>query len=79
LSHYKQSLNIRLTYLSPNDPELASTYSNIGLVLKEQGDLNGALEHYEHALNIEIDSERSDQTQHRHFSQQHWYGAPESR
>ncbi|CAF3836107.1 unnamed protein product [Rotaria sp. Silwood1] len=30
LFHYRQSLNISLTYLPPNDPSLASTYSNIG-------------------------------------------------
>ncbi|CAF4834311.1 unnamed protein product, partial [Rotaria socialis] len=44
LSHYDQALNIYLTYLPFNDPKLCPTYSNIGLILKKQGNLNHSLE-----------------------------------
>lgn len=52
LSHYYNSLNISLSYLPLNDPLLCPTYSNIGLVLKKLGNLDGSLEYLQHALDI---------------------------
>ena len=52
LSHFKQTLDISLTYMSSDDPRLSSTYSNIGVSLLRQGDLDRALEHQQHALDV---------------------------
>ncbi|CAF1004611.1 unnamed protein product [Rotaria sordida] len=59
--HYDQSLNIYLTYLSINDTKLCSTYSNIGLILKKQGNFNSALEILQHALDINLIASNPDQ------------------
>jgi tetratricopeptide (TPR) repeat protein len=54
LSHYQQSLNIKLTCLSSDDPLLSTTYGNIGTILYQQDDLEGALQHHKRALNIDL-------------------------
>ena len=62
LAHYRQSLEIKLSYLSSDDDdELSNIYSNIGAVLKRQGDLNGALEHLQRALQIDLHAKQPDQ------------------
>jgi tetratricopeptide (TPR) repeat protein len=61
LSHYQQSLDIDLTYLSPESPWLSPTYSNIGSVLRDQGDLDGALKYHERALRIDLHTSEPDQ------------------
>jgi tetratricopeptide (TPR) repeat protein len=53
-SHYQESLQINLTYMSDIDPRLSSTYSNIGGILKKLGDTNGALKFYELVLKIDL-------------------------
>ncbi|CAF1160109.1 unnamed protein product [Adineta steineri] len=63
LIHYKQSLDISLTYLSSDDPSLVSTYSNIGSIYKKQDDLNAALEYFQRALNIDLHASNPDQLQ----------------
>ncbi|CAF3434182.1 unnamed protein product [Rotaria socialis] len=63
LTHYKQSLDISLTYLLPDDPSLSSTYSNMGSIYKKQGDLNVALEYFQRALNIDHHVTQPDQLQ----------------
>ncbi|CAF3392408.1 unnamed protein product [Rotaria socialis] len=63
LIHYKKSLEINLTEMSPDDPSLSPTYSSIGIVLKKQGDLAGALEQYQHALAIDTNEPEPDQLQ----------------
>jgi tetratricopeptide (TPR) repeat protein len=63
LFHYRQSLDISLTYLPPDDPSLASTYSNIGSIYKKQGDDNAALEHFQRALSIDLHVSHPDQLQ----------------
>jgi tetratricopeptide (TPR) repeat protein len=60
LVHYNTSLEIKLTYLSPNDPSLSPVYSNIGSALRNQNKLNEALEYMERALNIELQAAQSD-------------------
>jgi tetratricopeptide (TPR) repeat protein len=40
--------------MSQEDPHISSTYSKIGGILKQQGDLDSALEHFERALNIDL-------------------------
>jgi tetratricopeptide (TPR) repeat protein len=61
LSHYQQSLEIELTYLSSDHPRLSNTYSNIGLVLQKQGDLDSALKHLKRALNMALHAQQPDQ------------------
>jgi tetratricopeptide (TPR) repeat protein len=61
LSHYQQSLDIRLIYQSLDDPQLSPTYCNIGAILQQQGDLGGALEHFERALNIDLHAPKPNQ------------------
>jgi tetratricopeptide (TPR) repeat protein len=63
LFHYRQSLDISLTYLSPDDPSLASTYSNIGSIYKKQDNLDAALEHFQRALSIDLHVSHPDQLQ----------------
>ncbi len=60
LAYYNQSLDIYLTFRSPNDSRLTPTYSNIGLILHKQGDLNGALKYYRHALNCDLQARKPD-------------------
>jgi tetratricopeptide (TPR) repeat protein len=60
LAHYNTSLEMKLTYLSPNDPSLSPIYSNIGSALRNQNKLNEALEYMERALNIELQASQSD-------------------
>ena len=62
LAHYRQSLEIKLSYSSSDDDDpLSNIYSNIGAVLKRQGDLNGALEHLQRALQIDLHAKEPDQ------------------
>jgi tetratricopeptide (TPR) repeat protein len=61
LSHYKQSFDLDLTYLSSDDPQLSSTYSNIQTILYQQDDLDDALKHFERALNIDLHALEPDQ------------------
>ena len=63
LSHYYSSLNIYLSYLPLNDPQLCLTYSNIGLVLKKLGNLDGSLEYLQHALDIGLIAPNPNQTE----------------
>ncbi len=60
LAHYNTSLEMKLTYLSPNDPSLSPIYSNIGSALRNQNKLNEALKYMERALNIELQASQSD-------------------
>ena len=43
LSHYQQSLDMKLIYLSSDDPRLTPINFNIGGVREHQGDLDGVL------------------------------------
>lgn len=61
LSHYKISLDASLSYLSPNDPSLVSTYANIGSIYRKEGDLDTALEYFQRALNIDLHVTEPDQ------------------
>ena len=61
LSYYQKSLDIELTYLSSNDPQLSPIYSNIGLVLLEHGDLDQALKYLKCALDIDLHTPQSNQ------------------
>jgi tetratricopeptide (TPR) repeat protein len=54
LSQFQQSLDIYLTFMSSNNPQLSPIYSNIGTVLQEQDDLDGALKHLKLALDINL-------------------------
>jgi tetratricopeptide (TPR) repeat protein len=59
LVHYNKSLEIKLTYVSPNDSSLSAIYSNIGSALRNQNRLNEALEYMERALNTEYNASQS--------------------
>jgi tetratricopeptide (TPR) repeat protein len=61
LSFYQKSLDIELTYLSPDDFHLSSTYSNIGLTLLELGDLDEALKYLNYALHIDLHTPQANQ------------------
>ena len=50
---YARALALAETALGPNDPEAASYVNNLGLVLKELGDLAGARAAFERALKID--------------------------
>ncbi len=49
---YVKSLNIKKVHYGENNFNLASTYNNIGIVYKERGNLEQALEMYMKSLNI---------------------------
>jgi tetratricopeptide (TPR) repeat protein len=53
LTHYKKSLEIKLTYVSLNDSSLSAIYSNIGSALRNQNQLNEAFEYMQRALTTE--------------------------
>jgi len=61
LFHYKQSLDIKLSYLPSDNYELSNIYSNIGAVLKRQGNFNDALEYLQRALHIDLHAPEPDQ------------------
>lgn len=50
INHYKQSIAISTLYLSPTDSSLLLTYANLAAVLRQSGDLAGAIEYYRRAL-----------------------------
>ena len=49
---YEKSLEIKKKTLAPNDPDLAASYNNIGLVYFNMGEYPKALSSYEKALAI---------------------------
>jgi tetratricopeptide (TPR) repeat protein len=53
ISHYQQAIEIYLHYLPPDHPTLFSAYTNLGSVLRKNGDLNGALIQYQNAVKID--------------------------
>ena len=55
--HYEKSIDFYLSYLPPFDPELSSSYSNLAVILKQEGDLDGALKYHQHALDIDLRAE----------------------
>ncbi|CAF1224464.1 unnamed protein product [Didymodactylos carnosus] len=63
LAHFKKSLELHLTYLSPDAPQLASCYSNIGQCLRNQGNFSETLEQYQRCLDIELSQPELDQDQ----------------
>ena len=50
INHYKQSIAISALHLSPADSRLLPTYTNLAAVLRQSGDLDGAIEYYRRAL-----------------------------
>jgi tetratricopeptide (TPR) repeat protein len=52
LTFYEKALEIEQNTLSPNHPDLASSYNNIGLVYDNMGEYSKALSYYEKALEI---------------------------
>ena len=56
LEHYRHALTIFSTSLSPNDPELATIYSNIGCVLNDRGRLGEALKQFKRSLELQRSS-----------------------
>ena len=52
LSYYEQSLEVMKVTLSPNHPDLATSYNNIGLVYDNMGEYLKALSYYERSLEI---------------------------
>ncbi|CAF2106898.1 unnamed protein product [Rotaria magnacalcarata] len=50
LRYYRHALSIFSTLLSPNDPELATIYANVGCVLNDKGHLEDALEQFKRTL-----------------------------
>jgi tetratricopeptide (TPR) repeat protein len=53
LRYYQHSLSIFLTNQSSDDPRLATLYSNIGCILKDQGNLKEADKQFQHVLKLE--------------------------
>lgn len=53
LTHQQKALELKLTYLSPDDSEIAVIYTNTGLVYWKRGNLDEALEHFQQAIDIE--------------------------
>ncbi len=53
LRYYQHSLSIFLTNQSRDDPRLATLYSNIGCILKDQGKLKEAGKQFQRALKLE--------------------------
>ncbi|CAF4449651.1 unnamed protein product [Rotaria sp. Silwood2] len=53
ISHYKQAIEIYLTYLPPIHPTLLSTYVNLASVFERKEDFNGALQQYQNAVKID--------------------------
>ncbi|CAF4728183.1 unnamed protein product, partial [Rotaria socialis] len=47
VTFYEKSLEISQKTLSPDDPELATSYNNIGGVYDNMGEYSKALEYYE--------------------------------
>ncbi|CAF1050477.1 unnamed protein product [Rotaria sordida] len=64
INHYKQAIDIYLTYLPSNHSTLLSTYINLASVLHKQGDLNGALQQYRNALKIDQTGDQNIAIQH---------------
>ncbi|CAF3413348.1 unnamed protein product [Rotaria sp. Silwood1] len=52
LEHYKQALQVSLTYLSPDHDELAPMYKTIADCYLNQNDYSQALQNYERAINL---------------------------
>jgi tetratricopeptide (TPR) repeat protein len=52
LSHYEKALEIRQQLLSPNHPDLAWPYNNIGMTYYNMGAYSKALFSHEKALEI---------------------------
>ncbi|CAF4317802.1 unnamed protein product, partial [Rotaria sordida] len=53
LSLYERSLEIQKIALPPNHPDLATSYSNIGIVYDKMGEYSKALSLYERAFDID--------------------------
>jgi tetratricopeptide (TPR) repeat protein len=53
LRHFRHALSVFATLLSPNDPELATIYSNVGCVLKDKGRLEEALKQFKRTLELQ--------------------------
>ena len=51
-STIKKALKICESVLGVNHPDTATSYSNIGALLREKGDLDGALQEHQKALKI---------------------------
>ncbi len=52
LLFYEKALEIRQKTLSPNHPDLASSYCNIGCVYRNMNDYPKALSYFERTLNM---------------------------
>jgi tetratricopeptide (TPR) repeat protein len=61
LFQFQRSLDISLTYLSSDNPQLFRIYSSIGTILQEQGHSDNSLKHLTLALNIDLQALQSDQ------------------
>jgi tetratricopeptide (TPR) repeat protein len=51
-AEYERALEIGLATIGPDHPNMATRHNNLGLVLRELGDLPGARAEYERALEI---------------------------
>ncbi|CAF1024957.1 unnamed protein product [Rotaria magnacalcarata] len=58
LRYYRHALSIFATLLSPNDPELATIYANVGCVLNDKGHLEDALEQFKRTLELQCSVEK---------------------
>ncbi|CAF4936384.1 unnamed protein product, partial [Rotaria sp. Silwood1] len=63
LKHYQRSLDIKRTYLTDEDPQLASTHTHLGSVLGKMGKFDSAMEQYRYVLDIELKSSVPDKKQ----------------
>jgi tetratricopeptide (TPR) repeat protein len=56
LTHYQKSLDIEMTYLPSDHPQLGPTYSSLACLYEKQGKFDLAMEQYRHSLTIELNS-----------------------
>lgn len=61
LEHYGKSLDMKLTFLPDNHPQLALAHTNLASLFRRMNMFEEAIKHYRHALDIELKCTMADQ------------------